>query len=412
MNWFEFLISTFIFLAFVMFIFLIFTNKFSSNINDIKTRELNKVIEYLNNLLMSRGTPEKWEKIDQKPLSVGILDKIYFIPIIIDGRENNRTYEIVSLKLNVDEKCEKYVSDKSFRVFDDFLNEINFTSFNKNYCQNGGVRNTSVVFFDHFNSTKKYYFYYSSQDLNQKNYTMYSGLLAYWDFDSTENIAEDRTQYQNNGLAYNPIIVDGIFNYALNFSSGSFVNVSKNNLNSSKISIDLWVYIYDTADSVVVEKYNSYGIKIVDGKLFGYVFDLPNNMQPSYVLQENKWYHLNFISDGLSHKLYLNGVLSNSTEYAANIPTIEGPLSIGADYNGNNNFHGILDEIRVYNYTLNDEEILASNSSAPIKIRKFPTTEKEFIFFEKLESAKNLTLEELEKIFGNDHKFYVEVYKK
>ena len=413
MNWFEFMISTFIFLAFIMFVLLVFTNKISSNINDIKSTELERALEYLRNVLLSQGSPRKWEKGSQKPVSVGISGRVYFIPIIIDGKRNNRTKEIVSLRLNFDEKCENRISDKSFILFDENLNEINFTSFNKNYCEDGGIKNASIVYFDYFNSSKKYYFYYSSQDLNQKNYTIYSDLLAYWDFDDEKTLAEDKTQNQNNGLVFNPYLVSGVFGMALNFSSGSFMNVSNNNLNVSKISLDLWINTYDNADSIIVEKHNSYGIKLQNGKVLGYVYGMPQNVQPSsYALQENQWYHVTFTSDGFSHKLYLNGILINSTEYNLDIPNLESPLSIGASYDGSNSFYGAVDEVRIYNYTLSDYDVLTSNSSEPIKIKVLPQAEEEFIFFEKMEAAKNLSLDDLKKIFGEGREFYIEVYKK
>jgi hypothetical protein len=412
MNWFEFLVSTFIFLTFFIFVFIFFTNRFSSNLNEIKESEMPKAIQYISSILLSKGIPEDWEKRNDKPISAGVMDKIYFLPIIVNGENNNRSKEIVSLKLELDEDCRKRISNESFIIFDGNLNEVNFTSFDKNYCQNGWVKNVSIVFFDYFNSTKKYYFYYSSQDLNKKNYTVYSDLLAYWNFDE-ENVAEDKTQYKNHGIAFNPVIVKGFFGKALNFTEGSFVNISSNNLNASKISIDLWINISSPTDSIIIEKYNSYGIRLESGKVLGYVYGLPTSLQPSSAeLQQNRWYHITFVSDGIYHKLYIDGVLFNSTNYEAAIPTQESPLSIGADYSGNNNFHGVIDEIRIYNYTLSDFDILASNSSQPLMVKVLPEVEEDVISFEKIEAMKNITSEDLARIFGNYHKFRVEVYKK
>jgi len=410
MNWFEFLVSTFIFLTFFIFVFIFFTNRFSSNLNEIKESEMPKAIQYISSILLSKGIPEDWEKGNEKPISAGVMDRIYFLPIIVNGENNNRSKEIVSLKLELDENCRKRISDESFIIFDGSLNEVNFTSFDKNYCQNGWVKNVSIVFFDYFNSTKKYYFYYSSQDLNEKNYTVYSDLLAYWDF---ENVAEDKTQYSNDGVAFNPVIVKGFFGKALNFTEGSFVNISSNNLNASKISIDLWINISSPTDSIITEKYNSYGIRLESSKVLGYVYGLPTSLQPSSAeLQQNRWYHITFVSDGIYHKLYIDGVLFNSTSYEAAIPTQESPLSIGADYNGNNNFHGVIDEIRIYNYTLSDFDVLASNSSQPLMVKVLPEVEEDVISFEKIEAMKNITSEDLARMFGNYHKFRVEVYKK
>ncbi len=413
MNWFEFLISTFIFLTFFSFILIFFTNRFSANIDEIKKTEMPKTVKYLSNILLSRGIPEDWEKRSEKPVLVGIMDNIYFLPVIVDGEGNNRSKEIVSLKLNVDEDCSKHISDDSFILFNESLDEINFTSFEKNYCQNGWVKNVSIVFFDYFNSTKKYYLYYSSQKVNEKNYTVYSGLLAYWDFDDVENVAEDKTQYRNNGAAFNPTIVKGFFGNALNFTDESFVNVSSNNLNVSNVSIDLWINIYEPVNSVIIEKLNSYGIRLENGKAVGYVNGLPEIQQPlSDVLEQNRWYHITFVSDGVYHKLYIDGLLFNSTNYNIEIPTQDSPLSIGADYTGSNNFHGTIDEIRIYNYTLTDFEILTSNSSRPLRIRVLPEVEEEVISYEKLEALRNISSEEFEKMFGTHHKFRVEVYKK
>lgn len=412
MNWFEFMFASFIFLIFFIFILILFSNKFSNYIDELRSTESKKISESINNILNSPGYPEDWEKNNITPVSLGFIEKIYFRPLITLNT-NNRSQDIISLNINFDYNCQKNIDNKSIRIFDDKNNEINYTIFDANYCYGNYLKNATIVFFDFLNETKKYYIYYSSNDLLEKNYSINSSLVAYWSFDDLDYIARDKTPNKNHGIIFNPVHVLGKYGNALNFSENSFVNISENkNLNNSKFSIEFWIKILDFGQGKIIEKYNSYGVKIDNDKIKGYIVGMPNEYEPmSYSLQSNKWYHIVFSSDGFNHKIYVDGILFNQTNYNSPVPEISGVLSIGSDYNGQNNFHGIIDEIRIYSDVLTDNDVLIANKSEPIKFILNPEIQNDLISVRKIEAAKNISLNEISKILGENYKFYIEVYK-
>ncbi len=82
---------------------------------------------------------------------------------------------------------------------------------------------------------------------------------------------------------------------------------------------------------------------------------------------DNQWYHVAATWDASNLKIYINGVLSNTTTNTGSIPARNsaGGLVLGAQYTSNGGgggltrypFHGLLDEIYLYNRVLTATEI-------------------------------------------------------
>lgn len=82
----------------------------------------------------------------------------------------------------------------------------------------------------------------------------------------------------------------------------------------------------------------------------------------SYDAEANRWYHIAGVYNGVEIKLYINGVLENTVPQNGNITTGNNPLWINKYPcpNGSDWAHfGRIDEVRIYNEILSDEEILA-----------------------------------------------------
>ncbi|MCX8179237.1 MAG: LamG domain-containing protein [Candidatus Aenigmarchaeota archaeon] len=408
MNWVEVALSTFIFVAFFIFLLSIFTNKLSSRLEEMRFMELEKRIETLENLLNTYGKPENWNSSDDI-VSFGLLQRIYYRVIVIDGEKNYRNPEIVSVAININEDCKKDISNESLRVYNQEMEEMPFIISEQNFCFGDKIKNATIVFFDYFNDTKKYFIYYSEGAARLDDFNLTSSLVAYWDFEDNQTI-KDKTQNKNNGICFNTPLTEGKFGKALNFSENSFVNISESkNLNNSKISIEMWLKISDFTTATILEKQNSYGIALENERIKGYVEGLPKEYQPSYILEANKWYHIVFSSNGTTHKLYVNGEMQNATEYYSPIPLVDGPLTIGSDYNGANNFHGIIDEVRIYSSEIKDDEVKKYAYSYPLSIYIYPEIEDKAIDVNKVKSAKNMNLEEIKEFLAYTN-FYVEVY--
>ena len=77
-------------------------------------------------------------------------------------------------------------------------------------------------------------------------------------------------------------------------------------------------------------------------------------------IKVNNWYSIVYTCDGLSSKLYVNGVLKITNAISTSFSPNNDPLYIGKtqDPNFPYYFKGVIDEIRIYNRPLSTEEIL------------------------------------------------------
>jgi PKD repeat protein len=77
------------------------------------------------------------------------------------------------------------------------------------------------------------------------------------------------------------------------------------------------------------------------------------------ILEEDTWYHIVGTWDGTYHKIYLNGVLQGSATPEVTIGNYDSDLYIGS-YGGNIEryaLNGVIDDVRIYNRALTDEEV-------------------------------------------------------
>jgi hypothetical protein len=76
-------------------------------------------------------------------------------------------------------------------------------------------------------------------------------------------------------------------------------------------------------------------------------------------IQLGVWYHFVAIYDGAQHRLYVNGELQN-VQTGSFGPNVEEPIYIGKKNTDEKRFwfHGVLDDIRIYDRALSDNEVL------------------------------------------------------
>jgi Concanavalin A-like lectin/glucanases superfamily len=79
----------------------------------------------------------------------------------------------------------------------------------------------------------------------------------------------------------------------------------------------------------------------------------------------NTWSHLAATYDGTTIRLYVDGALVRSQAAAGTIMTTTNPLRIGGNVIWGEWFHGIIDEVRIYNRVLSATEIQA-DMDAPL----------------------------------------------
>jgi len=218
-----------------------------------------------------------------------------------------------------------------------------------------------------------------------KNYTNVStDAVTYLSFDEGEgDIAYDLSGNENHGVIHNASWTEGRIGKALRFEEGYVEINSSPTINSinKEITIISWVKPESTQRGTIVDRWyydksvepkvndRSY-VCTVEDKKFDFGLSPAGDGSGSNWIETGKidgeWYHVAFISDGEKMKIYVNGNLEAINDAPSTIYTSQRPIHIGA-WNAkeadaqeefSTYFTGIIDELKIYNRSLSEEEIL------------------------------------------------------
>jgi len=404
--------------------------------------ELRKEASDLANEIISKGNPSDWNKENVIPSKIGLASSAYLIPILIsDNSGYNRINEPIAQEIVFDNDCKNLAWNGTVRIFDENFNEIPFRFVNQTFCPSGYLQK-AILFFEvnvSANSTRKLQiFFYNSTQANPKDYGNFSSLVMWLTFDEgSGNIAHDYSGNGNNGALYNgssicsnpptpgcPTWVDGKFGKALSFDgTNDYISVpySSSLYIPSELTLIAWVYPINPgggwqtilAHSPAPNQYN-YWIYIESNALKASVYSdtYPDIAIPNSISKANLWYHIVLTaSNGSTVRLYVNGSLVGTGNAKTNFWT-GGYITIG-DLRPVRGmiFNGTIDDVRIYNRTLTDEEIL-SHYQQPLSVKVFPRMEVSLISFEKLEALRNISYDLLKDALQKGYNFRVEIYEK
>lgn len=240
----------------------------------------------------------------------------------------------------------------------------------------------------------------STSCVNPFSLTTTSGANLYLNFNEAKGtIAHDLSGYGSNGTFYGETFNDGT-SYSsstptdLHTSSGKYGNaLFFNGINDyvsvpTSTSIDpaggmaqitMATWVYDASGT------GNYQIAVMKGITDAEIDVLPEsnvvrwgitNITGNRTVKDtnvgfvlNKWFHLAITYDGSSIKLYVNGTLQDSQSATGNIRSSGTGILLGS-YQNSYWFNGTIDEVRIYNRTLNQTEIQADmKSSLPTSTR-------------------------------------------
>lgn len=225
-----------------------------------------------------------------------------------------------------------------------------------------------------------------------QNNKVASGLVGMWSFngqdmDWANNIAYDRSGQGNNGTVSNmtqSISIDvGKVGQALRFNTNTSITIPANaSLRpATNLTVSAWVKsthdIGSTYERIVDQRYSKGYVLCLNGAITGNADTIgaamlamgSNNGGDAVLLggttniaNDNTWHLVTGTFDNGVMKIYVDGVLENSTTagfstvlYNSDSPTIGYDNSTGSN---SEHFVGSIDEVRVYNRTLTAAEIL------------------------------------------------------
>ncbi len=198
-------------------------------------------------------------------------------------------------------------------------------------------------------------------------------LVAYYPFNGNAN---DESGNGNHGTVYGATLTEdrnGNPESAYDFDGSSqYISVQTSpSLESpvNEFSFIAWVYIrgFSGEDAVLICKCNDATYNLQYRSLYKsnqYLYlgrndniNVAGNISP---VELDEWYHFAISWDGSIARFYKNGSIADSNFFVGDFLVNDHPLEIGRDTPGvTEYFNGKLDEIRLYNRSLNDDEIFS-----------------------------------------------------
>jgi glucose/arabinose dehydrogenase len=210
-----------------------------------------------------------------------------------------------------------------------------------------------------------------------------AGLAAGWSF----NEASGTSATDSSGNGNTATLVNGVAQTAGNYGGGltfdgvnDYLTVPDSpslNIAGTGLTLTMWINPQALAggDSVVLGKfwnatmtdpYYQYGLELTGGTVPNFFVGTtggPVSASMGIALALNQWSHLAVVFDGSQVLYYLNGTLVTTASLPATITARSNPFRLGADNNTQQFFKGSLDEVRIYNRALTEQEILTDKNT-------------------------------------------------
>lgn len=203
-------------------------------------------------------------------------------------------------------------------------------------------------------------------------------LVGYWDFDEENGTTVfDSTDHENDGTISGQIRVDGISGKSLSFNGeyGYVLVDNDNSLNfreTNEFTLSAFIKRESTSrnhtEGIISKGTSAYckGYNLGFKKDNSVYFSLrdgtnTNTLISNLLINDTEWHKIVAIWDGETMSLYIDDQLDSTKDLEGVVVANDNkPLEFGNHwgYTDNNHpFHGLIDEIKIFNYALSDGEI-------------------------------------------------------
>ncbi|MCX8194903.1 MAG: LamG domain-containing protein, partial [Candidatus Micrarchaeota archaeon] len=224
---------------------------------------------------------------------------------------------------------------------------------------------------------------------NGTNYTIYdSNLLVLYNFNNLSSIGENSTLAVDSSPNRNNATISGAtwnaagrYGRSLYFNGASYANTTSNILNgASQFTFSVWINPSALGNwRGIISKYindsNVTALQIhSDGSVY-FDIDSGNNVNgytSGGLITAGNWHHLALVFNGSGAtnadkvKIYVNGV-QRSLTFSGTLPSAtvsnNAPLTIGGLNSSLNLYTGLIDEVKIWNRSLNADEIYVEYAS-------------------------------------------------
>jgi tetratricopeptide (TPR) repeat protein len=191
---------------------------------------------------------------------------------------------------------------------------------------------------------------------------VHAGLVGHWTFDEDSgNIAFDSSGNGFNIKLTNAVREKGVFGGAVSFQGMSGAGAGIFRYSDNTITVCAWVrhnafrideierYVTVAPEVAVIRKEANEALHFylkINGNL--------QHLQVEYALTANRWHHVAGTWDGLTQRLYLDGVEIASQELSG---ILDNASNVTISSEGDESFNGMLDDVRIYNQAIDEDEI-------------------------------------------------------
>lgn len=265
----------------------------------------------------------------------------------------------------------------------------------------------------------------------------YDSLVLYMPFDvnhsQKDNITYDYSGYDNDGTVINATVNNsGMLGSAMTFNGDAAVLMPNSDIDDSNpislnesFAIALWVNFAQSKSTYVINNFQGVAASYVgnsillhadpsgsDVQIKGHIDDNSNPTQwNGAVLNLNQWYHVVMIRyKGDNASFYVDGVFDSSTSdvttknVLSDLPWIIGArLDGGTEIPGAEFFNGSIDEVMIFNTSLNATEILDIYNNQSLRFNGGGTqTLKQFNMTHATgNNTINVTTDNIQEVFGS-----------
>lgn len=204
-----------------------------------------------------------------------------------------------------------------------------------------------------------------------------NGLVAAYNFDSvTDSLVVDGSGNGNTGIVKGPTLTAGRYGNGLKFDGiNDLVSVPSNTALAltKNFSIEAWVKPAAISRSSIIFKekvggsvYSLYAYEDSDLAAASFYDGTGDNVvYTNSAIAINKWTYLAVTYDGVSLKMYRNGMPVSSIKATNAVKISNGLLQIGGNKVLGEYFNGLVDNVRIYNIALTQTQI-QSDAKTPV----------------------------------------------
>jgi hypothetical protein len=198
-----------------------------------------------------------------------------------------------------------------------------------------------------------------------------AGLVGFWKLDESQggNVSDSSGNNNNGSLVGDPQWKPsgGILGGALEFDGdGDYVEIeNESNFDfAGQVTVAAWANVASVPmewAAIVSKGDSAWRISTERSeRRFHFAVDAGTYISGQKVVDAGEWHHVAGVYDGSQMRLYVDGQLDASGSHKGHIGQNDHPVYIGENAEQTGRFwHGLIDDVRIYNYNLSKKEIKA-----------------------------------------------------